>query len=288
MVLKASFITVFLDEFSSMASQSFNQEGGIWHPQEFAKKHSADIEPAAYSGGSVSWEFFSKCVSSGNKEEPFTFALKEGLNPSDALGSFERETTILDSGCAYMLVFYRALCSYLGEEKFNALYERDRFILRAHPYDTLTKFFFERIEILESYDVKPGDQCRFNNLMMYSAKHGLPEDTYVVCGLDDNFMGLGLQGTQRKVEEAMLEQFNEPTRVVDGGSLSNNTVTYEEFRDKRTSRWVRQEGRLALEVLRLHTARIEQMKDTPIEKLDDLLESWGHRCKRQRPDSPDV
>jgi hypothetical protein len=288
MVLKASFITVFLDEFSSMASQCFNQEGGIWHPQEFAKKHSADIEPAAYSGGSVSWKFFSKCVSSGNKEEPFTFALKEDLNPSDALRSFERETTILDSGCAYMVVFYRALCSYLGEEKFNALYERDCFILRAHPYDTLTKFFFKKVEVLESYDVQPGDQCRFNNLMMYSFKHGLPVDTYVVCNSDFNFMGLGIQGTQREVEEAMLGQFNEPTRVVDGGSLSNNTVSYEEFRDKQTNPPVRKEGRLLLEVLRLHTDRIEQMKNTPLDELDDLLESWGHRCKRQRPDSPDV
>jgi len=280
----ASFTTLFLDQFRLMTSQSFNQKNGIWHPQEYAKTHTIKLE--AYSKGHVPKEFFTRCHTPSKAVAPFAFALKEGLRPSDAIDSIGKKPAILDSGCAYMLVFYRALFSYLGEEKFNALYQRDRFILRAHPYDTITAIFFKKVVIQDRFNVQPGDQCCFKNLLSYSFKHGLPEDEYVVCNSDYNFMGLGLQGTQRDVEEALLRKLNEPTRVVDGGSLSRITMTYEEFINKQTKPPSRNEGRLFLEVLRPDTERIQQMAETPLDELDDLLESWCHSYKRYRPDSP--
>ena len=110
-----------------------------------------------------------------------------------------------------MLVFYRALCSYLGEEKFNALYEQDRFILRAHPFDTLTKFLFETVSIQSSAEIQPGDQCCFKNLLAYFFKHGLHENTYVVSTSDNNFIGLGFQSsTKREVEEGCLDNIMSP------------------------------------------------------------------------------
>jgi hypothetical protein len=99
-------------------------------------------------------------------------------------------------------------------------------------------------------------------------------------------MGLGFEGTQREVEEALWRQFNEPTRVVDGGFFSNNTVTYEEFINKQTNPPFRKEGRLFLEVLRPYIERIQQMKEMPLDELDDLLESWIRPSKLQRSDSP--
>jgi hypothetical protein len=186
-----------------------------------------------------------------------------------------------------MLVFYRALCSYLGKEKFNALYGHDRFILCAHPFDTLTKFFFETVSIQSSAEIQLGDQCCFKNLLAYFFKHGLHENTYFVCNSDNTFMGLGFQGsTKSEVEESLFRQYNEPSCIK--GSLSRHTISYEEFIHKQTNPPFPNEERLVLEVLRLQTARIEQMANTPIEELADLLENWGHPLKRHRPESPTI
>ncbi len=283
----ATFTPLFLDQFRLMTQQSFNKKNSIWHPQEYSKAHSISIE--AYSNGHVPKAFFSKCHTPSKREAPFTFALKKGL-PSDAIYSIgNKKPAILSSGCAYMLVFYRALCSYLGEEKFNALYGHDRFILCAHPYDTLTKFFFEKVSIQSSAEIQPGDQCCFKNLLAYSFKHGLHENTYVVCNSDNTFTGLGFQGsTKSEVEESLFRQYNEPSRMNIKGFLSSHTISYEEFIDKQTNLPFPKEGRLFLEVLRPHTARLQQMAETPIDELATLLESWGHPCKRHRSESPSI
>jgi hypothetical protein len=281
-----TFTPLFVNEFRLMTLQSFNKKNGIWHPQEYSKTYSIGLKD--YSNGHVSRAFFSRCLTPSKREAPFTFILNKGLRASEAIYAIgNKKPAILDSGCAYMLVFYRALCSYLGEEKFNVLY--DRFILRANPFDTLTKFFFEKVSIQSSAEIQPGDQCCFKNLLAYTIKHGLHENTYVVCNSDNNFMGLGFQGsTKSEVEESLFRQYNESPHANIKGPLRHHTVTKEEFIDKQTKPPFPHEGRLVLEVLRLQIARIEQMANTPIEEIAELLESWSNLSKRHCPEPSSI
>ena len=283
----ASFTTVFLDQFTSMTRNNFNQGEGIWYPQDAIKRYHIELEEYQY--GLVPPEFFKKCLSPKNNRIPFAFALREGKTPSNAIHAIERTFTLLDSGCAYMFVFYRALCSYLGEEKFNAFYGRDRFILRAEPWDTWTRFFFDKVSIASAADIQPGDQCCFKNMLAYSVKHLLHEDYYLVYSGDNQFMGLGFKGnTKSEVQRALRRQFNEPSEVNTTGLLRTHTVTYSEFIKIQTNPPFRKDGRLVLEVLRPNWARIAQLADTALDELDVLIEEWERPLKRQYSGSPSI
>ena len=282
-----SFTTVFLDEFSSATRNSFNRSGGIWHPQEYAKTHT--VELAAYSKGSVSREFFSRGLSQKNNPIPFAFVLKKGKKPWDGIAEIGRKSRILDSGCAYMVVFYRALCAYLGEEKFNALYGDSRFILHSVPVDTVTTLLFKRVVIESAAEIEPGDQCCFRNVLAYNIKHGLREETYVVCSGPNQFMGLGVQGnTKQEVEEELFRQFNEPSHVITESVFKNSTMNNKTFLETQTNPRFPKEGRLHLKERRPLIDRIQQLAETPIEQLSELLEEWGRPRKKPCPDSPSI
>lgn len=282
-----SFTTVFLNEFSSTTKNSFNRSGGIWHPQEYAKSHTVTL--AAYSKGSVPREFFSRGLTPSKKPIPFVFVLKKGKRPSEAISAIGKKSRLLDSGCAYMVVFYRALCSYLGEEKFNALYHDSRFVLRSDPIDSVTNFLFKKVVIQSAAEIEPGDQCCFKNLLAYSLKHALPEKTYVVCSGAHQFMGLGFQGnTKQEVEEALWKQLNEPSLVQPEGPFRKITISYSTFIENQMNPPFPKDGRLFLKVLRPLTDRIQQLAETPIEQLPELLEEWGRPRKKACPDSPSI
>jgi hypothetical protein len=152
-------------------------------------------------------------------KEAFTFTIKKGKNPSEALDAIPLEACMLNTAGVREVAVYFALRDLLGVDKFNHLFAADSdtpLIINADRNRGIQRLF-DRIVIQKKQEVRPGDFCFFTQVDTHLAKHpGASERGYHgICerltGEGPLFLALRLspQGsTVTEVEQVLLEDLN--------------------------------------------------------------------------------
>ena len=212
----------------SAMQQYFNKHTllqGVWYPDDYRKilKDKFDIEmDESFHMGFANEQFWEK---TGN----FTFKLKEGCKPSQALLSFLEGPTVADCGNATTACYYKCILDIIGEEKFDQVFGSKGFALkitqRILDEDSLLlglAGFTQAAKNGESgvpgkRPLKIGEECHFSGVIWYGNKHPKgPGGGMNVLYIGDNaqgeqlFMAHGFEKplTEREIIIRLIESYN--------------------------------------------------------------------------------
>lgn len=156
---------------------------GIVYPQDVyysCEKHDKEearqmIQRGDCYHGRVSSEYFIHVESSSfpMKLEPYTFSIRPGKLPSEALDALEKDLSLMDCGNVTELGCYRALQCVLGIPKFDALFSAENGLPltfgMAYMYNPLQAIL--KLDFPASEEMIPeGALCAFNNHPAYRFK----------------------------------------------------------------------------------------------------------------------
>lgn len=118
---------------------------------------------------------------------PFTFQMKPGKRPSDAIMAFLRGLTVADCGNVVSICQLTALLKVLGEEKFNAIFSDPYRPLFISPYingqvdgkENVASLFLKSENLNGNYNlgvvgnrpIQQGEMCQIWGIPEYSIKH---------------------------------------------------------------------------------------------------------------------
>ena len=279
---------------SDMSKDSLS--GGIWYGIDYFSaaqmhKSSAFLQMGEGAGlhGYAPEAFFQPVA---DPESPtgrllYSFRLKEGKSPTDAIERLLKGPSLLDCGNVCNLASYLALRDLFTNKQFDRLFDPmgpTPLILTADGTSTLSRFLSKTI-IGNEREIRRGDICYFSNCQEYVAKHPAGEARgFHVIACSENphrYLGFGLspEGLSRnEVEQSLWNSFNE--EPVDEGfyppfvwrhlytrsllcneqksqelvrAFRNKTLTWDEYQ-KSASRLVKQglpmDGKMGLWVYR--------------------------------------
>jgi protein-glutamine gamma-glutamyltransferase-like protein len=168
----------------------------------------------------------------------YTFKLKDGEKPSEAIRSFISGFTIADCGNIIVAAQYAALLKVLGEKKFNLLFSsssasliisqnmHDEKSTISHFFDVSNNFTASSGEI-GSRPVIAGDFCHLRGVVHYLTKHpaGSSSGYNVVCvgknsDKEDLFLGFGPDTcikpfTEREFQKIFIDAYNADCTIFD-------------------------------------------------------------------------
>ncbi len=241
---------------------------------------------------------------------PLSFAIKKKVEPSYALEKLEEGLSLLDCSTVVMLSAYKALCTVLGEEKFNVLFSHaSPFALSLQGKSFPLARILSKRSIKNEQEIEEGDICYFSNINEYIAKHPLGESRgdHLVCLKKDPhlYIGFGLPhlGLDKiAIEKELWDCFNRSPidlcffkkPIIDYlhshyfsgdiekgkklvSSFKEKIVSWEDF-EKKPARAISLGlpcfGKLGLWVYRFHLSRIEQLISCKKEHLIELFASF--------------
>jgi hypothetical protein len=191
---------------------------GFWYAPDYyrslkntdqEKKLYRWITNKAFFHGHLSTEHFFHLKNPHNLtgKELYSFGIKKGIKPSEALESLEKELSFIDCGILACLGLYKALRIFLGEEAFNSRY-KDSLALSGsfgNPLPEPLSSLLTYTPIKDAQEIKKGDICYFSNIKDYIIKHPVGESRgqYVVCCEENphKYWGFGLseEGSDEKI-----------------------------------------------------------------------------------------
>lgn len=199
---------------------------GIWHPDEYRdftidsfNSEKGNYYPTGYADGKF-WEITERNV----------FRLQPGIKPSEALQKFLEGPTVADCGVTTAVCYYKWICDYLGEEKFDKIFGSEPFALTIAPYGILDlrspiSYLADFTEASKKFEkgelgkrpLKIGEECHFKGVNWYSSKHPLGSaNGWNVIYIGDNskgnqlFMGLGFEKplTESEIYQKCINCYN--------------------------------------------------------------------------------
>ncbi|MBS0629353.1 MAG: hypothetical protein JSS30_03905 [Verrucomicrobia bacterium] len=206
---------------------------GIFYPQEYfhalqqVGEH-AQInelrEGDAFFNGYASTEHFDIDLkpSSASGKRSYSFTLKEGALPSEALQKMVEGLSLIDCLAVCHLVQYLAIHALIGTEKFNRLFAAGSTtplkIGSLRPENPLYRLVTELNDVNPSYSkIEVGDLVYFKNNDSYLLKHmrGTAQGFNTFCISDQwngqRYASLGFvpEGlSEKKVVRVLIEEFN--------------------------------------------------------------------------------
>jgi hypothetical protein len=134
------------EEFNKAFVQAMNDvnatprdEKGVWYYDEFhdyCQKEKKEFKKD-FETGFADPEFWEKTA-------PYTFKIKKGKKPSEAILAFLKGFTIADCGNVLMACQAAALLKVLGEERFNLIFDSTLTITqKLSDYSSCIKYFFD-------------------------------------------------------------------------------------------------------------------------------------------------
>jgi hypothetical protein len=220
---------VISENLIKIATQFLNRhEGvkGIWYREDYQKllKDEFDIEIGEeFSTGFANKEYFEKIGI-------YSFRLKEGKKPSEAIKKFLQGPTVADCGNALLVCHYKNLLDIIGEEKFDQLFSMEGLRLTIgqkgitdleNPIYWLSDYTEASILQLEGiFGKRPlqlGDECYFQGVPWYGNKHPAGYGggwNMIYVGDNDMgdqlFVGHGSEKplTEREINQKLVELYN--------------------------------------------------------------------------------
>jgi hypothetical protein len=248
---------------------------GIWYSDEYYKFlrkkgiSSQDINQGILLDGYDGYadpEFF-------DKVGIFSFQIKKGKKPSDALMAFLGGLTLADCGTATLAVYYKTILDIIGKTKFDDLF-RDNFTIIStisHPLDQLLIVGDSIVEsngIIGNRPLKIGDHLHFGGIKWYTNKHpsGFGAGWNIIYMGDNKngeqlFMGLGFDKplTEREINDKFIHCYNLQRTAKDLEYIKkyNDPILY----DKNMNEWL----------LKYYTIKKEDVEKNPTKFLVGFL-----------------
>lgn len=249
-------------------------EKGIWYGDDFnaylKTNCGKELEESFYDGF-VNEEFFEKTA-------PFTFALKNGKTPSEALLSFLSGPTITDCGNALTACYEECFRRIIGDEKYNAL-RSEQFVMApitiVNPKSSIHLFSSYSKDrnkgdqgIIGKRPLKPGEECYFQGVPQYFLKHPTG------CGCGWNVVYIGDDGEDRQL--FMGHGFEKPLTEVE---IYQKLIGY--YNEERTARdetWIAKQEDLSKydrnqnqDLRNLYTVPVEEAEKDPCQFIGGFL-----------------
>lgn len=227
----------------------FEFMSGVWYPEEYKKylknEFGIEMDPNLYSG-LANEEFFDKIA-------PYTFQIKQGKKPSEALLSFLKGPTIADCGNATTACYYKSILDFIGEEKFNDFFTSPPFLFSislhgvtdpTSPISKLVKYTEAARQNIEGIPgkrpLKVGEECHFAGVKWYANKHPAGSGGgWNVIYMGDNekgqqlFMGHGFSKplTEREIDQKLIRDYNEARTPQDEEMITkfNTPLLYDRY-----------------------------------------------------------
>ena len=210
------------------------EEGrGIWYPDDYEKylnQRNTPPENDDFYTGFADPAFF-------EKTEAFTFKVKEGKKPSEAILSFLKGPTVADSANITMACYYKCVLNILGEALFNRLYSSEGFRLSISPYgiidiDAPISFLADFTESAKEMatgtvgkrPLEIGQECYFGGVIWYGNKHpagfGAGYNAVYVANSEKDeqlFIAQGFERplTEKEISEKLIDCYNEERSLQD-------------------------------------------------------------------------
>ncbi|MGD2168841.1 MAG: hypothetical protein PVI40_01200 [Chlamydiota bacterium] len=215
-----------IDTLIGIMSNDKTELTGIWYPTSlniFLQKAGKTMPPD-YWMGYANTEYFSK---TGD----FTFELKEGKLPSDAIEALLNGPSVLDCGNATQLAYYKAILDIVGPNKFNELFSGKYFTLKitqhgitdSNSHIACLADYTEaaKARVVGTLGHRPitiGEECHFEGVKFYANKHPVGAGggwNVIYVGNDQNgeqlFASHGLEKpiTEREINRLLVEAYNQ-------------------------------------------------------------------------------
>lgn len=223
--------------------------GGVWYPDDYKiflkSEHDREMDES-YFTGYANEDFFEKI-------DIFTFKLKDGKSPSEALMKFLEGPTVADCGNATMACYYKVILDIIGTAKFDDLssFEKSGFIItRMGITDSkstislvadFTETSINKIEgEIGKRPIKIGEECHFEGVKWFRKKHPFSHGGgFNVIYVGDNEKGQQLftaHGfdillTEEDIYERLIELYNRERTPQDIKILKENNQLYNEELD---------------------------------------------------------
>lgn len=206
---------------------------GMWYSSDYytyLKKRKIELShetAAKMYDGYANPNFF-------NKTGPFTFVIKKGKKPSDALMAFLEGPTLADCNNVTMAIYYKVILDIIGHDKFNEIFKTDLKIQPDIP-SPLDQFL---IAPINPKTIKIGEHLHIGGIRWYANKHPAGFDggwnvIHVGHTADGNalYAGHGLRNpvTYQELCELFLKYYNLNRSPKDYEYIekANNTELYD-------------------------------------------------------------
>lgn len=162
-----------------------------------------------------------------DKTGEFSFKLKKGVKPSDALLAFLEGPTISDCGDVTLAIYYKVILDLIGKDKFDRLFNHNFSIQPIIEYPMSELLFFPdtssniNIGKIGRRPLKLGAHLHFSGIKWYQYKHpagfsGGWNVLYVGDRIDNNhgieqlFIGHGINKplSEREINNLSLREYN--------------------------------------------------------------------------------
>lgn len=210
-----------LNQIMSNKKQDFT---GIWYPTDLHQYFLSKKKemPSDYWTGYANDEYFEKI-------DKFTFKLKEGKSPSEAINALINGPSVLECGNAIQLAYYKAMLEVIGAEKFDKMFSNELFMLKIiregitdegapiSYFASYSRNAYAYKGEIGNRPVEVGETCHFMGIEGYGHKHptGFGGGWNVVCiGKNKNgeqlFVAHGFDApmTEREINTLLVEFYN--------------------------------------------------------------------------------
>ncbi len=198
------------------------------------------IQPHAFLSGYTNSPFFERIKEKGFvcPYKPFAWRLKPNCLPSEALDQLTTSAfSLIDSSLAIQIVFYKSLLSFLGSERFNALFKKNRLILSFDRFVETLKLFYKPISPSpQEGNIERGDILKIANVSSYLFKHpwGNSQSYNVICDRDHTdkdavFISLSPDDNKGKYTHPEIcaflrADFNQPPKELAGENFTHHSI----------------------------------------------------------------
>ena len=192
---------------------------GMCYPEESISdqidKWEGEI-PKSFFNGHADEDFF-------ELTSPFSFKLKEGKSPSDAILSFLKGPTSVDCWNAILACYHKCILDILGKDKFDQIFT-DLAISRTDGSATFAYLCEVTTPDSATKPLEIGEFCHFRGVKGYLNKHpmgNLAGENVVYVGENRRghplFRGFGFKNplTQAEINERFIEGYNQEGHLVD-------------------------------------------------------------------------
>ncbi len=223
--VESSLSKAVISALTSIMTNTKKEFSGVWYPTDLKKFFSENSKemPVEYWTGYASEDYF-------NKKGVFTFMLKDGKSPSEAVNTLIIGPSVLDCGNTTQLAYYKAILDVVGSEKFDVLFSDETFKLTItqngitdskSPISYFSDYTSASKKQLSGYigkrPLKIGEECHFEVIKFYGNKHptGFAGGWNVVYvgnnELDEQlFVAHGFESpmTEKEINKLLVELYN--------------------------------------------------------------------------------